>query len=433
MIQNLLLYAVICCSFITLYFIYHSIILPKPLPLAAGLVIVAILSLVYTSQTVHISIYAISAVSFLLSLREKYTVRIHDFILLFLVFECITGIWECILAWALWEGELRDDATFLPKFLSLILFLFILGIKQFCSRHFASPRRITPDRFRNTLYYTIILMATGMMFTISALRHAYSTSVSAGYRIVLIIIILIAYLSIGGTAILYSLLSETNQKMQELLQQEQLSNLMQKQYYTALLDMESDTRKYRHDINNHLMSISHMAKSGDINKIVDYIASMQGSLDEIRGRVHITGNTLVDILTNYYLSQLPSAEFVKIQGVLPETLPIDPYLFNTTYANHLQNAIEAVIAMSNIDTPILNITFSLGEQYFRYVVENSFDSGNKKIYLQNNGSKKDHGFGISNAENAISKLHGQIKTLSTGNTFITTVVIPLSHHNTVTE
>ena len=433
MIQNLLLYAVICCSFITLYYIYRGIFLPKPLPIVTGLALVAGLSLVYFSQTMQILIYVVSVASFLLSLRSKKTEIIHDSILLFLVFECITGIWECILSWVLWEGELRDNATFLPKLLSLILFLFVLGIKSFSTYHFVSSRRVYSERSRNTLYYTIILMAIGMMFTISALRHAYSTSVSAGYRIVLIVIIFIAYLSIGGTAILYSHISETNKKMHELLQQEQLSNLMQKQYYTALLETESDTRKFRHDINNHLVTISHMAKSGDNSRIVDYVSSMQGSLSEIRDRIHITGNTLVDILTNYYLSQLPSTEFVNIHGILPETLPIDPYLFNTAYANHLQNAIEAVISMSNIDMPSLSITFSLGEQYFRYVIENSFDPGNKKIYLQKNDSKKDHGFGGTNAENAISQLRGQIKTLTTGNTYTITVVIPHSNTNHIME
>ena len=54
-----------------------------------------------------------------------------------------------------------------------------------------------------------------------------------------------------------------------------------------------------------------------IHKRIQYIFVLL--LDEIRSRVHITGNTLVDILTNYYLSQLPDKSFVKISCLYGQT------------------------------------------------------------------------------------------------------------------
>ena len=111
-----------------------------------------------------------------------------------------------------------------------------------------------------------------------------------------------------------------------------------------------------------------MAQKGNNDGIIQYISSMQGTLQAIRNSVYATGNAMIDILTNYYLSYLPSTEFVRIKGILPETLPFDPYFFNTGYANLLQNAVEAILDMPTVSTPKLNITFSIGENYFRYTL-----------------------------------------------------------------
>ena len=56
-----------------------------------------------------------------------------------------------------------------------------------------------------------------------------------------------------------------------------------------LLEKEEETRKYRHDMNNHLMCLSALAEAENIPEIRDYLSNLQNqfrSVNEI-GRVHV--------------------------------------------------------------------------------------------------------------------------------------------------
>lgn len=80
---------------------------------------------------------------------------------------------------------------------------------------------------------------------------------------------------------------EQSQKDQKLLNMEKYINEMQKNYYLSLLERETDTRRYRHDINNHLMCLRALVDGNIVAQ--NYIDNLQEKLYVIKNKSYETG------------------------------------------------------------------------------------------------------------------------------------------------
>ena len=50
----------------------------------------------------------------------------------------------------------------------------------------------------------------------------------------------------------------------------------QKNYYEAMLAKEEDTRRFRHDVLNHLIALGELAKQGEMKPVADYVEESMG-------------------------------------------------------------------------------------------------------------------------------------------------------------
>lgn len=261
---------------------------------------------------------------------------------------------------------------------------------------------------KNILIFTL-LMSIGMLFTVAGLNYARSYANNIGFQIMALAVCAISYISICLLGIFTIYIKQTSDKTEQLMQNEILLKDMQRHYYDALLEREEDTRKYRHDMMNHLMLLNNLAEDGEWSSLKEYLAKLQGEMECIHKKCYVTGNKMLDILTNYYISLLPETVSVKVSG--RATIVIDEMRLCTIYSNLLQNAVEELLRIQGDKASLLEISFQKGEKFFRIVIKNSLSEQQTDVaeLETKKTDKRNHGIGLQNVRRAVETIGGRLE------------------------
>lgn len=363
------------------------------------------------------------------SLRGSLISNIRFFSLIFLLNECITGIWGCVFIIIQADTSEGQSFTLLEYVFSIITYLTIIVGK----RALANARPNKEDTYFSSRrirlsYISVIVMAVSLILTVSVLKYLIRLASSDFMRFFTLALIMLAYLGIGGVAALFDFTLTSNQKMREMLQQEQLTSDIMNGYNQALLEQDNAIRTYRHDINNHLLSLQHLISSNKTASAEEYLHSMISELSKTRITVTPTGNTLVDAISNYYMGLLPERDIFHIQATLPEILPVDLYSFTTIYANLLQNAVEAVLSQPSDDVNRISVTLRQTDHFLQTVIENTYAEHSEKQYIHISSNSRNHGFGLNNVRKTVSNLNGSITVNAEAGVFKVAVALPIASY-----
>lgn len=300
--------------------------------------------------------------------------------------------------------ECSVGVLFLLKDIMSILFLGTgILIKKKSNKAFKERlRRLT----ESNLNFVIIFTALIITFTISLLGYSKRMISNERYQIMAVTISGIAYISIGFLGGIALYIKRLNDETKRLMKNEVLLKNMQKKYYKALLEKEKETRAYRHDMSNHLVCLGGLAEKGEIDTLITYINDMRGEIHKIKGKQYKTGNEILDIMTNFYLPQLP--KHIKVSLQTTANVKLDEMKICTIYANLLQNAVEELNSDPGRDGE-LNIIFKLSDNTYRIMIENSiFRKRESEGFVTQKQDKRNHGIGLTNVESVVEELGGKI-------------------------
>lgn len=185
--------------------------------------------------------------------------------------------------------------------------------------------------------------------------------------------------------------------------------LQQKNYYQKVLDNEKETKKFRHDIMNHLMCISSLQANERYNDVTKYIEGLVDSVEDLH-KCTITGNPTLNIVIEDVLKKSLDIK-IDVIGKFPEKVNLTDMELCTMFSNLFLNAVTAV---QELDPTKKIITFetSCFEKSLIIKISNPVS---KKAQINNNipiTSKKDksiHGFGSMNIREVVEKYSGDIK------------------------
>lgn len=196
----------------------------------------------------------------------------------------------------------------------------------------------------------------------------------------------------------------------------------QEQYYTMLLQKEEETRKFRHDIKNHLNCMRLLFEDKKFDDLEDYFDKIGASILELRPELQI-GNDLISAILND-VADKHSDVSIEIIGKLPSSIRLDNTDVCTIFYNLFDNAFSAAEGSEKKSVEIS--VKLLGENLF-FIIKNTVLH---KVEIENNvlktekHDKEQHGFGSGNAVRCAEKNGGALTYKCSDTHFEAELILP---------
>ncbi len=221
-----------------------------------------------------------------------------------------------------------------------------------------------------------------------------------------------------------SLLSSYHNKINSIIFEQE-----KEYYYNQCKYMEASaesTRSFRHDIKNHLLTISDLIKSNKCKQAEEYIYTIAGEKIENQNTFSDTGNIAIDSVINFKLNEALS-KYIMIDADIdvPDNLLLEPSDITAVVGNLIDNAITATQNLEKEERKIfVNIYYDKGRMFIN--IENTFDG---KL-IKKNGKletrkfdKEYHGYGLKNVQKIIEKYNGYIEYDNNAKLFKATAIM----------
>lgn len=307
-----------------------------------------------------------------------------------------------------------------------IVWLIILESAQiYKKRHKERFVKIQFSRTDNIQYWAA-LCSLVINFAIAGLESLYKRTDKDALKLVIGLTVMFSYISIVILILIIIRTDKINKYLNDTINMEKKMSTMKSEYYEMMLQKEEDTRRYRHDMMNHYICLADLNKNSGNREVSEYLDSLMGKLKKIQEKSVTVGNQTIEILLNYYLSNLPEHIEKSIIGTAPEELDISKPDLCTVFGNILSNASEELIKQEG-NNPWLKVEFKEGAMFFCIEVSNSIVE--KKLIeddISVSTEKKDihnHGFGLRNTDEILRKMEGQLKLECDDEKFVAKIFI----------
>ncbi len=190
-----------------------------------------------------------------------------------------------------------------------------------------------------------------------------------------------------------------------------------------------ETRKFRHDFQNHLKMIEEMLTTSHNTEAKEYLQQLHQKGRQREGSIVTSGNLIVDSVLNYKLAQIQELPLkLNLDIYVPSQLDIEIADLVVILTNLLDNAIEALRKCSKNSELMLNIRISYTKGRLLLCIRNTYCG---EICYENgriSTSKSEtriHGLGIINVREAVEKYKGLLKMSHEENVFTAQVLVYL--------
>lgn len=274
------------------------------------------------------------------------------------------------------------------------------------------------------------IMAVVLVLIIASIRYAAPYVASRKFSMISDILIIMSYFSMFFLSLFVIYINDSNRKYRKLLETEHLLRNAQKNNYEAMLAREEETKKFRHDINNHIMCLKELIGTGDVLQVDEYINQMQLKTLVIKKRHYSVGNDIIDAIINYYVHILDEDVAISVIGKCNSKMAVNNVDLCSIISNPLQNAIEAITNQQQ-GKRYLKIQINSTELNFKIDIRNSFETVEIKML---NGlpktkkqDKRNHGIGLKNVQQLVEKNHGIFKIDILEGEFGVMLILPVSN------
>ena len=309
------------------------------------------------------------------------------------------------------------------------------------------------DVINDVLVPIFILPLLAIIYYIKYRTSLFDTFLNKhGINMIKVILLLSAFFQCQGAAVIYTLsnrnlfvtiisflcvlllcsltwyIINVHNKLTEMSAEQKALLTAQKEYYLTLLEKEEETRRYRHDMNNHLMCLSALLDKNDTEEIREYLSDLQDEFKTVNDTVYQTGNTILTAITAHYIPMVDENTKVTITGRLTKDLGLSNTELCSVYSNLLKNSIEELQRIDESAHKELCIRFDNGKSFGKIFISNSMKDPSSFRGLASKTTKddkKNHGFGIQNINRVVSKHNGTFTINKDNDQFCCEVVLPL--------
>lgn len=247
------------------------------------------------------------------------------------------------------------------------------------------------------------------------------------FQFVVGILVGIAYASFFVLTWLLVFYHNESERTKRELQLERHMKERQVAYFHKLLEKEEETRRFRHDIGNHLTVLSELTVTGDMEHVREYLKRMNGHLLEIRSKTYVTGNELLDIILSDAMSGVCRHSQVRVLGEFHCLEQLEEMDLCTIFYNLLSNAGEALEKMEE-DRRYFTIEMVKGEKNFAVILRNPVSENvkmDRKGFPRTTKREAEyHGMGLKNVAEAMEKNDGEMELLCEQREFMVKLYFP---------
>ncbi|ELC8443896.1 GHKL domain-containing protein [Clostridium perfringens] len=196
----------------------------------------------------------------------------------------------------------------------------------------------------------------------------------------------------------------------------------QKNYYESMIDNYDDGKKVLHDMNNHMSVIKYFLENEDYKSMEEYVNSLSNRVPSNKDK-KICGNKIVNAIC------VEKADICKEKNInisfdiaIEKELNIDIVDICTVFGNLIDNAIEA--CDKNLGEKFIKVSSRVYLNKLHVKVINSKENKVKKYngkFISSKDDIKNHGIGIENVKQAVSKNEGYIEFRDSKNMFDVTL------------
>lgn len=188
------------------------------------------------------------------------------------------------------------------------------------------------------------------------------------------------------------------------LAQKYLDN--QNEHYLYLEKREVETKKFRHDIKNHLLLLGNLMQNADYDGANQYLDTINDKVSTFGNRISVN-NSIADAILNKYLDEADQKGIeIKVAGHFPLACFISAYDICTVLSNLLSNAI---LAEEQAQGKRVELEIRYTEDEILFLMENDYVHELKMENGTFQSTKKEeagHGYGLVNVKECVEKNDG---------------------------
>lgn len=221
--------------------------------------------------------------------------------------------------------------------IALVLLLAVFGA-DVALRYLRKPFRTCMSGSNLSERRNFSLLLPTAAFFLMIFINFNSGDVVSDIAVLITVITALAFFILASRLLIYSAkIAEANAREKFLAE----SLEQQKKSFDSLLQSVDAGRFYRHDMRHHLNVLSGMARRDNSSEIVDYIESLNVTV-EAASPALICKNPAVNALLADYITRAEKLSCrVKISANVPEELPFELPDICVIFANALENALNA--------------------------------------------------------------------------------------------
>jgi len=199
----------------------------------------------------------------------------------------------------------------------------------------------------------------------------------------------------------------------------------QEEYYLYLKDKNEDIRKFKHDMQGHLITMHQLMSKGDVSNVEKYLEKIAENIHSDKKEITVN-NGVVDAIIhqNLYESKKQNIAF-NVEGQLFEECGIEPYDLCVIFANVLKNAVEA---SGKCNEKYIDMKINRTKENIEIYVENSCNDEviiEEGEYVTTKEDNNNHGYGLKNVYASVEKYNGIVTIGNEEGKFYINIFIPL--------
>lgn len=305
----------------------------------------------------------------------------------------------------------------------IILLMLIMGVGKYFTEKY--PGKLRAIGVKYWAFFVIILFLDAFIVVVLGDFIINSLEASRKYLAVFSYWCVVIGLLIQLVLLINTLVTRNVHKENEKLAKQFLES--QNEHYQYLEKREHETKKFRHDIKNHLILLENLINNQKYDEAEEYLQTINEKVSTFSNQVSVNNGIADAILNRFYIEALEKGIALKVSGHFPMDCYITAYDICTILSNLLSNAILAEIEAEGKEV-LVNIKYT--DDKVLLTVENDYAHELDEVDGVFKTTKKDslgHGYGLSNVKECVERNGGYV-SISTANQRFKVMIMMLNEN-----